>query len=294
MLVRPGQASQDRLTLDGLLGHIRRLRDAAWRKQGIEVELDVRDGATPVYANEHQVTQVLLNLVTNAEQALAGRGASRLALRAWLEGENAVLEVEDNGPGMDPSLLARIWEPFFTTKQGVGTGLGLPLSRSIVDGHGGTLTVDSRPGQGTCFRVSIPRNPVRSAGAAVAAAPSPYRVLVVDDEPNLRKLARRMVEALGHQCDVAEGVADATELAARYEYDLVLCDYRIAAAVADDVVEALVEVAPSLIARTVIATGAISDSGVDDLAGRFGLRVLGKPYGMEEIAGLLGTLDRAA
>jgi DNA-binding NtrC family response regulator len=103
-----------------------------------------------------------------------------------------------------------------------------------------------------------------------------------------------MVEALGHQCDVAEGVADATELAARYEYDLVLCDYRIAAAVADDVVEALVEVAPSLIARTVIATGAISDSGVDDLAGRFGLRVLGKPYGMEEIAGLLGTLDRAA
>jgi signal transduction histidine kinase/ActR/RegA family two-component response regulator len=294
-LVRPGELEQSRLTLQDLLGHIERLRSAAWRKQELEITIDIRDGEVPVNGNEHQMTQVLVNLVANAEQALAGRRGGRLAVRAWLEASAAVIEVEDNGPGMEADVEARIWEPFFTTKQGVGTGLGLTLSRSIVENHGGVLTVRSERGAGTTFRVEVPRDGARlHRGDNDATRETQRHVLVVDDEPALRKLARRIIEALGHRCDVAEGVADAAHLAASNDYDLVLCDYRIAAAVADEVIEALLQVAPALVARTVIATGAMTDIGVEELASRHGLRVLGKPYGMEEIAGLLNTLERAA
>jgi CheY-like chemotaxis protein len=157
------------------------------------------------------------------------------------------------------------------------------------------LTVESVPGQGTLFRVAIPRQGGRLKRAGEAGQRlQRRRVLVVDDEPNLRKLARRIIEALGHECDVAEGVVDAMELAAGSDYDLVLCDYRIGAGVADEVIEALVEIAPGLVRRTVIATGAMTDIGVEELANRYGLRVLGKPYGMEEIAGLLENLEQAA
>jgi signal transduction histidine kinase/ActR/RegA family two-component response regulator len=294
-LVRPGEVEQKRMTLHDLVGHIQRLRAAAWRKQELVVNIDVHDGDVGVMGNEHQMTQVLVNLIANAEQALMSTVDGRLAIRAWLESEAAIVEVEDNGPGMDAEIAARIWEPFFTTKQGVGTGLGLTLSRSIVENHGGRLSVDSRPGAGTRFRVEIPREGARLKRESRAPVHSfQRRVLVVDDEPALRKLARRIVEALGHQCDVAEGVTDAVAFASNGDYDLVLCDYRIAAAVADEVLEALVEVAPDLVPRTVIATGAMTDIGVEELANRYGLRVLGKPYGMEEIAGLLNRLEPAA
>ena len=295
-LVRPGEVEREELSLNEVVGHIERLRRSAWRKQGIVATIEIAPEDLTFTGNEHQLTQVLLNLTTNAEQALAGTPDARLTLRAHFNGDLAVLEVEDNGPGMAAAIQERIWEPFYTTKPGIGTGLGLSLSRSIVQSHGGELTFETAPGAGARFRVEIPRRwiPEREMGQTDAAGDGSKWVLVVDDEPSLRKVAKRLVEALGHHCDVASTVEEATALAAECDYDLVLCDYRLATDVADDVVEGLQRVAPQLVSRIVIATGATTDAGLGTLARRYGIQVLPKPYGIEEISNLLRVAEEAA
>jgi CheY-like chemotaxis protein len=209
----------------------------------------------------------------------------------------ALIEVEDNGHGMDPATMDRVFEPFFTTKQGEGTGLGLSLSRTIVKAHGGRIEARSAPEEGTRFRVTIPVAP----GAPPAAEEVPQvrngtrsRVLVVDDEPSLRVLVQRLVARLGHHCSVAADGPDALALAAANDFDLVICDYRLAGKTADTVVEGLLEMAPRLHNRIVIATGATTDPGVLALAQRHNLSLLAKPYGVDELARIIECAARRA
>ncbi len=134
------------------------------RRHGITVDLDY--GATPkVRCVATQISQVLLNLLVNALQALEtqgkpGEGKIRVSTRQ--AGDELVLEVADNGPGIPPEHVPHLFDPFFTTKPvGEGTGLGLSISHGIVTGHGGRIEVHSTPGQGSCFRIFLPLNPTR-------------------------------------------------------------------------------------------------------------------------------------
>jgi PAS domain S-box-containing protein len=122
-----------------------------------------------VQAAPSEIEQVLLNLLTNAGHAMAETAADRapaLALRVFRDGGRAVIQVEDNGPGMTPDVRRRVFEPFFTTKPpGAGTGLGLSVAFTIiVQNHGGTLDVESEPGRGACFTIGLPLTPVDGAG----------------------------------------------------------------------------------------------------------------------------------
>jgi len=111
----------------------------------------------PVVGSAGQLQQVLMNLVQNACDALHGRAGARLEVAGRVEGRTAVLEVLDNGPGIEPENLPRLFDPFFTTKPvGKGTGLGLAISYGIVERHGGTLTAANRPGGGAVFRLELP------------------------------------------------------------------------------------------------------------------------------------------
>jgi CheY-like chemotaxis protein len=115
-------------------------------------------------------------------------------------------------------------------------------------------------------------------------------VLVVDDEPSVRRVAQRLLEVMGHECDVAEGSADALELARQHDYELVICDYRLAGETGDAVVEGLARVAPQLVPRTAIATGATTEGRVVELIGMYGLRLIAKPYGRPQLAELLAAV----
>src|SRR5262249_43502689 len=122
------------------------------QRRGVEVELDY-DPWPRVRCVSMQISQVLLNLLVNALQALEallpGERVPRSGVRARRQGDDMVIEVADNGPGIDPKVLGRIFDPFFTTKAaGEGTGLGLSICHNIVGGHGGRIEVDSRPGEG--------------------------------------------------------------------------------------------------------------------------------------------------
>ena len=125
----------------------------------IEIIRDYAPGLEPVECDRTEIEQVLLNLVKNAAQAMAGRaGLQRITLRTRAEGRYARIDVQDSGPGMDERTRRRVFEPFFTTKPvGVGTGLGLSVSYFIItERHKGTIGVSSRPGQGACFSIRLP------------------------------------------------------------------------------------------------------------------------------------------
>ena len=128
----------------------------ATRRQRIQVDSQLDDTLPPVWGREGALRGVLMNLCMNAVQALQNGG--HLSLRTQGIGEGRVaIEVIDDGPGIAPEHLARIWDPFFTTKPvGQGTGLGLSITRSIVTRHGGEIQVDSAPGQGARFTITLP------------------------------------------------------------------------------------------------------------------------------------------
>jgi two-component system NtrC family sensor kinase len=151
---KPQQVEADlnklvRTTL-GLVAHKLKLAAA-------EVELDLQADLPFVMCDSPQIQQVVMNLLLNAAEAVQHRAPGRIGVRTHATGDAVVLEVEDNGEGIAPENLAKIFEPFFTTKsEGKGVGLGLAVSYGIVQAHRGDIEVTSRPGQGTCFSVSLP------------------------------------------------------------------------------------------------------------------------------------------
>jgi len=293
-IARPGPVERANVALADVVGHIERIRRSSWAREEFTVSLDTGGLTGTVWGNEHQLTQVLINLVTNAEHALEGVPRPTLAIAARTEGGEVIISVRDNGLGMSAATRDRIFEPFFTTKQGVGTGLGLSLSYTMVTAHGGRIEVDSEPGHGSEFRVILPAPPETPAAAPrpVEAPAAGLRILVVDDEPNLRKVCQRLIARMGHSCEVADSSASARDLAAAVDFDLVICDYRLASETAAAVIAGFEEVAPQLLGRTVIATGASTDPGVIELTERYGMQLVAKPYGLEQIATLIGEASR--
>lgn len=179
----------------------------------IELMLDLEEPARRIRVDPSQWDQVLMNLVVNARDAMQGRGVLRIATGRRLvldslalpAGRYAMVEVTDNGPGIPPEVLARIFEPFFTTKldQG-GTGLGLATVQGIIGQLGGQMEVESKPGQGSTFRILLPRHegpaeppppPPRPIPVATPTGP----VLLVDDEPSLLRVAGMCLQQAGFE-----------------------------------------------------------------------------------------------
>ncbi|MBC7256775.1 MAG: hypothetical protein H5T66_11820, partial [Chloroflexi bacterium] len=121
--------------------------------ESVRVEYDLAPNLSPILADGDQIQQVLINLITNAVQAMPEGGT--LTLRTAVEEHFAVVQVQDTGVGMTAEQMAHLFQPFYTTRE-QGIGLGLAVSRSIVEGHRGTISVESEPGKGTTFTVRLP------------------------------------------------------------------------------------------------------------------------------------------
>jgi C4-dicarboxylate-specific signal transduction histidine kinase len=146
-----------RVDLNDLLAEVSAFAEFEIAKAGLSVELDLAEAPITVLVDRVQIEQVLLNLMRNALDALeeVPTERRRLALRARTENGWALALVEDSGPGIAPEVMARLFDPFFTTKIN-GMGMGLPISQTILDNHGGKLSVSSEVGAGTCFQVRLP------------------------------------------------------------------------------------------------------------------------------------------
>ncbi len=212
--------------------------------RGIRVEAALSAGTWPAMADTSQLELVLLNLAINARDAMTGGGQLTIGTgniavgppRRAEEppaGDYAVLSVTDTGEGMPPHVLARAFEPFFTTKEvGLGSGLGLPQVLGVAQQLGGGVSLESAPGQGTTVRVYLPRAlaaPGQSPAAARPAAAPPLlrhvRLLLVDDDRDVRDITRDMLAEMGAVVTEAEGPAAALLLLRTgLQVDLVLAD----------------------------------------------------------------------
>jgi signal transduction histidine kinase/CheY-like chemotaxis protein len=184
---------------------------------GDDVRLTLDLAPEPVYArvDRTQLEQVVFNLIVNAHDALPGGGA--VTLRTGLGPDTVRISVADTGKGMDPEVQARLFEPFFSTKErGQGTGLGLATVQGIVEQSGGHIEVESAPGRGSCFTIVLPREQRlrEEEPAPPAALPAVARasVLVVDDDEHVRQAVSAILSAAGHAVRVAATAQAALEV----------------------------------------------------------------------------------
>jgi CheY-like chemotaxis protein len=193
--------------------------------KGVTYEFTVQGVAPPVAGRPEELREVLTNLVTNAVDAMPAGGACHVRLAA--DGEWAVLAVTDTGVGMPEEMRRRVFEPFFTSKGPRGTGLGLAVSWGIVTRHGGTIEVESAPGQGATFRLRLPipvTLPDVVVGLPVTLAPHPARLLLIEDEPEVQAVLADLLREAGYGVAVAKDGIEGIEHCEREPVDLVLSD----------------------------------------------------------------------
>jgi CheY-like chemotaxis protein len=278
--------------------------------QGARLVIDLAPELPLLEVNPTAIEQVLTNLLGNAFQAIGGAG--EVTLRAEVASARMVFEVEDTGPGISPQVLPRLFEPFFTTKPpGQGTGLGLSVSHSIVEQHGGSIRAGARRdgASGARFVVTLPfvdRRTIRrpSPPLGVLAPPPvsarPRRVLVVDDEAPIRVAIRRFLERRGWIVDEARDGQEALDLLELEDpgmpsrggrYDAVVTDLRMPGMTGIQLHDRLAERAPDVLARLVVISGDTASPEVADFLLRLRRPLVQKPFDLRTLADLL---DEAA
>jgi PAS domain S-box-containing protein len=301
-MARQRQAERRKATVPALVEGVLDLLTYGLRTAGIEVALDLAPELPAIRADVDQIQQVLVNLIINAKQALEEvQGPRRIVLsaRAGDVPGQIVLAVADNGPGVPADIRGRIFDPFFTTKpQGSGTGIGLAVSRGLVEAHGGTLTLAPGNGTGASFEMRLP---IDSAAAPEQAAPAPAtapapapgrRALVVDDEVEIAGLLSEILRRQGFACDVASsGSAAKSRIAeARALYDVILCDIRMPDGDGPSLFAWLEGEHPELARRIAFVTGDTLGPAAGRFLARSGCPVVEKPFAPADIARVVGLL----
>jgi len=269
----------------------------------VRAELEVEPDLPAVEADEGQIHQVVSNLVLNAQQAMPRGGVVQVRAEAVLLGERSGLPlspgsyvrvaVADPGVGIPREHLAKIFDPYFTTKQ-TGSGLGLPTAYAIVRRHGGHLEVRSELGRGSTFTVYLPAS--EQAGDPISARESAEpkgsgRVLVMDDEQMLRDFLAEMLPELGYEAAFAADGAEAVESYRRAleegrPFDCVLLDLTVPGGMGGrETLERLRELDPQV--RAVASSGYAFEPAGTDLLGHGFVAAMPKPYRPGDLARVL-------
>jgi signal transduction histidine kinase len=266
------------------------------RTDSIEVTVEVAEGLPRLSGDPHQLHQVLVNLIANAQQAMRRQTQPRrLTVAARHEAASPVvrLDVTDTGPGMTRAVLDRIFEAFFTTKPaGEGTGLGLSLCRGIVEEHGGTITVDSEPGRGTSFTIELPvghPEPLHASPASADGEPAlqPKVLLVIDDEPDVAAVIAEALQRDGHTVDIVTNGAAALEMLGRRTYDGVLSDTKMPIMDGETFFAEAARRDPTFARRIIFLTGDVLSREKREFLERTGAPFLTKPCELKEVRRLV-------
>ncbi len=259
----------------------------------VEATLEVDHGLPDVEVNGNQIKQVFVNLINNANQAIASDAPSgRIWVTAKRLREGVAVSITDSGPGMTEELAGHVFEPFFTTKgEGEGTGLGLSICQGIVKEHGGRITLDTKPGGGATFTVELPggaRAPLAEPAPAPVAAGKRLRILVVDDEPHILYYMRATLESWGHAVEVASDGAYALERAIAGDFDVIICDLRMPHLSGREMYQKLARHDPRAAERIIFATGDTVRGDTLQFLETLGRPYLHKPFTLAELRAALG------
>jgi signal transduction histidine kinase/CheY-like chemotaxis protein len=286
-LARQTPPQRTEVELNTIVQEAMELLTYALQVDDIDLQLHLENYMPPLWADPHQLHQVVVNLVTNAHQALRETTPPRqLTITTCSDPSRThlYLEVADLGPGIPLTLQGRIFEPFFTTKPpGVGTGLGLPFCRGIIEGHGGSIRVDSQPGQGARFVVELPveiiparvSTPLVPDAAGVAEGKT---ILVVDDEPGITSALAYLLSRDGYIVDTASNGRVALEKLDQRVYDLILCDLRMPELDGPGLYREVEQHSPPLLHRIVFLTGDTLSSETRVFLDSADMPYLSKPF----------------
>ncbi len=303
---RPASPQKKLLDVNELIERTLQLQDHSLRRNSIEVDFRSVPDLPRITGDANQLIQIFLNLVTNAEQAIREvREAGRIQIRAGRRENRIAITIQDDGVGIRPEALQRIFDPFYTTKRpGGGTGLGLSICMSIIREHGGNIEAEVLPGGGSAFTVYLPfvqpdSEQADTAGIRFAGTDSGSdssetfkgrTILVLDDEESILMLLREGLSSQGLAVDCAATKEEAVAHMQKGSYDVVLCDLNLSSGGYSvngrDASREIVAAAGAQKPAMIFMTGDLVES-VQDAVGPDGCFFLQKPFRIAEVLTLL-------
>ena len=291
---RENTPERTRVNLNEIVERTLALRSYELRVQNILVECALASDLPETMADPYQLQQVVLNLLTNAEQALLQeRGQGKVTIKTRVaDGNRIAIEISDDGPGVPWRIASRIFDPFFTTKPpGVGTGLGLSIVYGIVKQHDGEVTFENQHGGGARFVVELPVLEIPVAECEPAAQDFAInsqpvrsgRILVVEDEPSVAQLIVDVLREAGHQVEAVLESQEGLARLARGHYDLVVCDLRMPRLDGPAFYEALIRAGSPVQDHMLFVTGDTLAPRTMQFLEKSKLPYLAKPFLVEEL-----------
>lgn len=266
------------------------LRSYELKVSNISVFVNLKEDMPEIWADYHQIQQVILNILINAEQALAEvRRRGKITVTTSAVKDHIRINIADNGPGISKSNIDRIFDPFFTTKEvGKGTGLGLSVCLGVVTAHGGNLYVESDRSKGAAFIIELPvsvakETDVEEAPVVLAHISRPRKkarqnILIVDDEPGIRDILTRILSERGYQTDCASDAKTALTKVGDNGYDLYIIDLKLPRISGKKLYEIMMEKYPSSNGRVMFITGDTITPSTQDFLDSTGKPYLTKPF----------------
>jgi PAS domain S-box-containing protein len=288
-IARKKPAARTAVQINGLIEAALEFTSYGLRTGDVKIVRDLAADLPELMADGDQMIQVFMNLIVNAHHALQRVAPPRrLRISTRREQDGIRIEVADNGPGVPAALASEIFEPFFTTKpQGVGTGIGLSVSRGIVTDHGGEIEVAGAPGGGAVFIIKLPvtevadKLPIRSEVEPPCSRKG--RIMVVDDEVEIGEMLAETLRRDGHETIVAVSGRDALAKLDDHEVDMIISDLRMPDLDGPALHRELSRIRPDLAARTLFVTGDTLAADATGFLSETGLPVIDKPIDPNEV-----------
>jgi two-component system cell cycle sensor histidine kinase/response regulator CckA len=272
------------------------LRTYEQRAGAVTIVEQLSDGLPPVFVDPHQIQQIVLNLLINAEQAMVdAHGRGTLRLRSWAEPDRdaVVLEVNDDGPGVPEEMQARVFDPFFTTKAvGKGTGLGLSVAYAIAQEHGGRITVGPSAEGGASFLLELPvgglrvRPPEAIQAVTLPPVPKGTRVLVIEDEAALGDAVAAALADEGFRPDRAADGEEALRRIRERHYDVIVCDLKMPRVDGIAFFRDVSAKMPHIARRLIFVTGDVAGTDAERFLEESGCRWVPKPFRLKDLVRL--------
>ena len=292
------EPSKERVDLVGVVHKVLELKSYELRIDNIDVVTDFEVGSAIIMGDQQQIEQVVLNIAVNAGYFMKEEnGCGTLTIRLTRRGRMFRLEFSDDGPGIRSEHLSKVFDPFFTTKDvGSGTGLGLSICYGIVSEHGGTISVDSSPGEGATFAVEF-----KAEDAPIALVPPTtvpvldpgQKVLIVDDEPAVVDLISRTLGELGLEVQTAANGSEVIDRLDVRDFDVIILDFKMPEVGGAQLFERIESMAENVAPRVLFITGDIHSGQASEIVRRTGNPVLRKPFVLEDlIAAVVGVAQR--
>jgi len=285
--------------LNETIRNVIRLREYEQNVDNIIVSTELSEDLPIAWGDPHQLEQVLLNLVVNAEDAIAGvqRCPGAIHVKTTVEGGRILIRVTDNGGGIHARDLGRIFDPFFTTKDSRhGTGLGLSICAEIVKDHGGELFAWSNYGSGSTFTVELPVKhgikieEKRPTLLSEVRSLEGKQILVIDDEIHITELIFDVLVSQGAAVDIANSGVDALDQIQKSNYDVIICDHRMPGLSGQRLYRLVESLSPELRQRFLFVTGDVVNAQTDRFFAESGVQYLLKPFRIQELVDAIDDL----